>query len=326
MRRLGRARFRQSHVGFIGAAAGGILVALTHGLLCFVFRAEQVVSGVVLNILVLGLTTFGIGPVFGADLGRAAPTLQPISIPFLSDLPIVGRALFAQTPTVYLAFLLVPATWWLINRTTFGLALQAVGEAPAAGLSMGINVRRLRWFALIACGALAGIGGSQLTLAGLGTFTQNVTAGRGFIALAAVIFGSWRPFGTLLAVLLFTLVEAIQVRAQAFGIHLPYQFLVMAPYVGDCSGARRLRRPLSAAARARHQRLTGVLGFKVLEVLRPVHEALDPPAEQNVTQDLRGGRSVVAGLLQLRQHGRFLRVQINRHLRVRIGTLVNSGI
>jgi general nucleoside transport system permease protein len=217
-------------VGFIGAAAGGILVALTHGLLCFVFRAEQVVSGVVLNILVLGLTTFGIGPVFGANLGRAAPTLQPISIPFLSDLPIVGRALFAQTPTVYLAFLLVPATWWLLNRTTFGLALQAVGEAPAAGLSMGINVCRLRWLALIACGALAGIGGSQLTLAGLGTFTQNVTAGRGFIALAAVIFGSWRPFGTLLAVLLFTLVDAIQVRAQAFGIHLPYQFLVMAPY------------------------------------------------------------------------------------------------
>jgi general nucleoside transport system permease protein len=218
-------------IGFIGAALGGIIVAVTHGLLCFVFRAEQVVSGVVLNILVLGLTTFGIGPIFGADLGRAGPTLQPIYIPYLSDLPILGRTLFAQTPTVYLAFLLVPATWWLINRTTFGLALQAVGEAPAAGLSMGIKVHRMRWFALIACGALAGIGGSQLTLAGLGTFTQNVTAGRGFIALAAVIFGSWRPLGTLLAVLLFTLVEAIQVRAQALGIRLPYQFLVMAPYV-----------------------------------------------------------------------------------------------
>jgi ABC-type uncharacterized transport system permease subunit len=218
-------------VGFIGAAIGGITVALVHGLLCFVFRAEQVVSGVVLNILVLGLTTFGIGPIFGADLGRAAPTLEPISIPFLSSIPIIGRALFSQTLTVYLAFLLVPAVWWLINRTTLGLALQAVGEAPAAGLSMGIKVRRLRWLALVACGALAGVGGSQLTLAGLGTFTQNVTAGRGFIALAAVIFGSWRPVGTLVAVLLFTLVEAIQVRAQALGVHLPYQFLVMAPYV-----------------------------------------------------------------------------------------------
>jgi ABC-type uncharacterized transport system permease subunit len=217
--------------GFVGAALGGTLVALAHGVLCLVFRAEQVVSGVVLNILVLGLTTFGIVPVFGTDLGRAAPTLSPISIPYFSELPIVGRVLFSQTPTVYLAFLLAPATWYLFNRTTFGLALRAVGEAPAAGLSMGIKIRRLRWIALMACGALAGVGGSQLTLAGLGTFTQNVTAGRGFIALAAVIFGSWRPFGTLLAVLLFTFVEAIQVRAQAFGIRLPYQFLVMAPYV-----------------------------------------------------------------------------------------------
>jgi general nucleoside transport system permease protein len=217
--------------GFVGAALGGTLVALAHGVLCLVFRAEQVVSGVVLNILVLGLTTFGIVPVFGTDLGRTAPTLSPISIPYFSELPIVGRVLFSQTPTVYLAFLLAPATWYIFNRTTFGLALRAVGEAPAAGLSMGIKIRRLRWIALMACGALAGVGGSQLTLAGLGTFTQNVTAGRGFIALAAVIFGSWRPFGTLLAVLLFTFVEAIQVRAQAFGIRLPYQFLVMAPYV-----------------------------------------------------------------------------------------------
>ena len=98
-------------------------------------------------------------------------------------------------------------------------------------MSMGIKVNRVRWLALTVCGALAGIGGSQLTLAGLGAFTQNVTAGSGFIALAAVIFGGWKPLGTLAAVLLFTLVEAIQVRAQALGIHLPYQFLLMAPYV-----------------------------------------------------------------------------------------------
>jgi general nucleoside transport system permease protein len=99
--------------GFIAAALGGALVAVAHGILCLVFRAEQVVSGVILNILVLGLTTFGIGPVFGADLGRSAPTLNLISFPYLSELPIVGRVLFSQTPTVYLAFLLVPATWYL---------------------------------------------------------------------------------------------------------------------------------------------------------------------------------------------------------------------
>jgi ABC-type uncharacterized transport system permease subunit len=218
-------------IGFAGAALGGMIVAALHGVLCLVLRADQVVSGVVLNILVLGLTTFGIGAVFGGDLGNAAPTLSPVPIPFLSDIPVVGRALFTHTVTVYIALLLVPAVWWLFNRTTFGLALQAAGEAPAAATSMGIRLRKVRWIALLACGALAGIGGGQLTLAGLGTFTQNVTAGRGFIALAAVVFGRWTPAGTLVAVLLFTFVEAIQVRAQLLGIGLPYQFLVMAPYV-----------------------------------------------------------------------------------------------
>jgi general nucleoside transport system permease protein len=218
-------------LGFAGAAVGGAMVALAHGVLCFVFRAEQVVSGVVLNILVLGLTTFGIGSIFGSNLGRSTPTLQPILIPYLSGIPVIGRVLFSHTITVYLAFVLVAAAWWLIYRTRLGLALQAAGEAPAAALSMGVKVRRLRWLALLTCGLLAGIGGGQLTLAGLGTFTQNVTAGRGFIALAAVIFGGWWPAGTLGAVLLFTLAEAIEVRAQALGIHLPYQFLIMAPYV-----------------------------------------------------------------------------------------------
>ena len=217
-------------VGFIGAALGGVLVAFAHGILCFVFRAEQVVSGVVLNIFVLGLTTFGMGPIFGSNFGRATPTLSPLVFPYLSSMPIVGRLLFSYTATVYVAFLLVPAAWWLINRTKIGLALQAAGEAPEAATSMGIKVYRVRWLALTLCGALAGIGGSQLTLAGLGAFTQNVTAGSGFIALAAVIFGGWKPLGTLAAVLLFTLVQAIQVRAQALGIHLPYQFLLMAPY------------------------------------------------------------------------------------------------
>ncbi len=218
-------------LGFAAAALAGVAVALIHGVLCIVFRAEQVVSGVVLNIFVLGLTTFAIGPVFAGNLGNAAPTLQPLPIPLLSDIPVLGRALFSHNLMVYAALLLVPAMWFFIYRTTAGLAVQAAGEAPAAAASMGVNVRRVRWLALIACGALAGIGGGQLTLAGLGTFTQNVTAGRGFVALAAVVFGRWRPLGTLMAVLLFTFVEAIQARAQVLGIRVPYQFLVMAPYL-----------------------------------------------------------------------------------------------
>jgi len=218
-------------LGFLAGALGGVAVAIIHGALCFLARAEQVVSGVVLNIFVLGLTTFCIGPVFGTAAGHPGPTLSAVPIPLLADIPVVGRILFNQTLGVYGSFLAVAAVWWLMARTTTGLAVKASGEVPTAAASMGIDVRRLRWMALITCGALAGIGGAQLTLSGLGTFTQNVTAGRGFVALAAVVFGGWRPAGTLVAVLLFTLVEAAQVNAQVNGIRLPYQLLVMAPYL-----------------------------------------------------------------------------------------------
>jgi simple sugar transport system permease protein len=240
--------------GFAGGALGGVLVAATHGMLCFVFKAEQVVSGIVLNILVLGLTTYALGPVFGANAGLAVPTLPTVPLPYLSDIPVFGAALFDQNVMVYLALLLVLAVWWLLARTTFGLALHAAGEKPSAALSMGVNVGRLRWMAVLACGALAGIGGAQLTLAGLGTFTQNVTAGRGFVALAAVVFGRWKPAGTLVAVLLFTLTEAVQVRAQLLGIKIPYQFLVMAPYVVTI---------IALAAFVRRTRAPGSLGVNL---------------------------------------------------------------
>jgi simple sugar transport system permease protein len=217
--------------GFVGAALAGVLIAAIHGVLCIALRAEQVVSGVALNILVLGATTYGVGAVFGSNVSRSVETLTALPIPFLSDLPLVGRVVFDQTATTYIAFLLVPLIWWAINRTVVGLALQATGEQATAAMSMGINIRLVRWTALLTCGALAGIGGGQLTLAGLGTFTQNVTAGRGFIALAAVVFGRWTPSGAMVAILLFTIIEALQVRAQILGINLPYQFLVMAPYL-----------------------------------------------------------------------------------------------
>lgn len=218
-------------IGFVGGAAAGLMLALLHAVLCFVCKAEQVVSGIVLNIFALGLTTFALKPVFGPSAAVAAPTLGNLSIPYLADLPVVGPILFDQNAMVYVAFATVAAIWWFLTRTTAGLALQASGEAPSAAVSMGINVPRVRWMAVLTCGATAGIGGAQLTLAGLGAFTQNVTAGRGFVALAAVVFGRWMPAGTLLAILLFTITEALQVRAQLVGIAVPYQFLVMAPYV-----------------------------------------------------------------------------------------------
>lgn len=218
-------------VGFIAAAAGGALVAAVHGVTCLVFRANQVVSGVVVNVLVLGLTTFGLSAVFQGNLSRTVATLRTVRIPLLSDIPVVGPAFFDQNVGVYAALLSVPVIAIALNRTALGLALKSVGERPSAAESLGVRVNALRWGALAFCGVMAGLGGAQLTLAGLGAFTQNVTAGRGFIALAAVVFGRWRPVGTLLAVLLFAIADAFQIRAQALGIHVPYQILAMLPYL-----------------------------------------------------------------------------------------------
>ena len=150
---------------------------------------------------------------------------------------------------VYAAFAAIPAVWWMLNRTTTGLQLDAAGERPEAAESLGVSVPRVRWAALLACGCLAGIGGGQLALAGVGFFTQNMTAGRGFIALAAVIFGRWRPLGTAVAVLLFAVADAVQIRAQALGIDIPSQFLVMLPYVVTLvalTGLLRRMRPPAA--------------------------------------------------------------------------------
>jgi simple sugar transport system permease protein len=235
-------------VGYLAAAAGGMLVAAIHGVTCLVFRANQVVSGVVLNVLILGLTTFGIAVVFGSSLSRSVTTLPALRIPLLADIPVAGPALFDQNIGVYAAFALVPLLAWVLRRTPVGLALRAVGERPASAASLGVRVSAVRWGALLFCGLAAGIAGAQLTLAGLGAFTQNVTAGRGFIALAAVVFGRWRPLGTMVAVLLFATADAFQIRAQALGIHVPYQLLAMLPYLVTVIALAGLVRGMRAPA------------------------------------------------------------------------------
>jgi general nucleoside transport system permease protein len=179
-----------------------------------------------------------------------------VAIPGLSDIPVLGPAVFDQGVTVYVAFLLVPAVWWLLNRTTAGLALKAAGERPTAAESLGVNVGRVRWLATLVAGLAAGIGGGQLALASIGFFTQNMTAGRGFIALAAVIFGRWKPVPTAAAVVLFAIADAFQVRAQALGIDVPYQFLVMLPYlvtlIALAGLLQRMRPPAALATNYHH--------------------------------------------------------------------------
>jgi simple sugar transport system permease protein len=218
-------------IGFAGGALAGMVLAGLHGALCFVLGANQVVSGVVLNILALGGTSFLASSVLVESLAQGSPTLEPLEIPLLSDVPVVGRILFQQDVMVYAVLVAVPVLAVLRRRSKAGLMLSAVGEHPSAAASLGVSVAAVRWAALLFCGGLAGLGGAQLVLASLGAFTEDVTAGRGFIALAAVVFGRWRPVGTLVAVLLFAAAEALQVRAQILGIDLPYQALVALPYL-----------------------------------------------------------------------------------------------
>jgi ABC-type uncharacterized transport system permease subunit len=216
--------------GYAGAALGGMLIAVVQGALSLVCEANQIVTGVVLNILVLGATTFGLSMALAGGLPRTVATVPVVSVPILRDVPVIGPALFEQNPMVYVALLLVPLTWFFLNRHPLGLALRAAGDRATAAEALGISVIRTRQLALMTCGALAGVGGGQLVLATLGAFAPNLTAGRGFIALAAVVFGGWRVLGTVGAVALFGLADTLQLRAQALGIEVPYQFLVMAPY------------------------------------------------------------------------------------------------
>ena len=217
-------------VGLFFAAAGGALFALIHGFVCFFFDVNQIVSGVVLNILALGATSWALSVVF-SSAHVSVNTFGALRIPGLSDIPIVGAALFDENWLVYVGVLLVPASWWFLNRTAAGLRVKAAGERAQAAESLGVNVIKVRMLALLGCGVLAGIGGAQLTLAGVGTFTDNITAGQGFIALAAVVFGRWKPLGTLVAVLVFAVAEAFSIRAQTLGINIPNQLLLMLPYL-----------------------------------------------------------------------------------------------
>jgi simple sugar transport system permease protein len=169
---------------------------------------------------------------FGA--GGAAltlPTLPPLRIPVLADIPWVGTALFAQAPTAYLAYALAPALWFFLYRTPRGLELRACGENPDAAQAAGVRVRRVRLAATLFGGALAGLAGAHLALAHAGTFAENMSAGRGFIAIAVVALGRWSPPLVLLAALFFGAAAALQFLLQAVGIDLPYQFFLALPYV-----------------------------------------------------------------------------------------------
>jgi simple sugar transport system permease protein len=218
-------------VGMLLAIAVGGIVGMLHAYLCVTLRVDQLVSGLAINLTVAGLTSFWSRILFNSGQAQSLPSINTIGIPFLQDIPIIGFLIFNQDPLVYLLFLLVPLSTYLLFRTSLGLSLRAVGEYPRAADTAGVSVVLVRYIAVTISGCLAALGGAYLSLVHVKFFVEDMSAGKGFIALAALIFGRWHPVSTVLACLLFGATEALQLRIQAFNLNIPYQFLVMLPYI-----------------------------------------------------------------------------------------------
>ena len=223
--------------GLLLAMIAGILVALILAFMSVTIGANQMVSSVALNIGALGLSSMLYATVFsGGEEGIVQDVIQVASlsewrIPLLADIPFIGPILFDQLPLVYLAFLLVPVVWFVLYRTTWGLKIRAVGEHPHAADTVGISVIKIRYMTLLFTGASSGLAGAFLSIGQLNSFQENMSAGRGFIAYTAIVFGKWEPVGILLGTLLFGVADALQLRIQALNLNVPYQFLVASPYV-----------------------------------------------------------------------------------------------
>ncbi len=219
-------------LGILAGACGGILVNMIYAYCTISLCAEQIVYGMAVNIFAPAVASFIYRIYFGVSSTLAQGSLmKTIAVPGLKNIPFLGKLLFDQTPMVYFAYLMVAVTAVFFNRTKAGLNYKAVGEYPKAAETLGINVIRQKYMACIICGALAGIGGAYLTTCYVNTYSDGVVAGRGFIALSAVIFGRWSSGGVLLACLLFGFCDALQLRLQIMSTSTPYQLFQMIPYV-----------------------------------------------------------------------------------------------
>lgn len=219
--------------GLIAAIVAGMVVAVVLGVFAITYKVDQVIVGVVLNVLVIGLTSFFYSEVLVPNAERLNDTerFRPIAIPVLSDVPILGPALFRQSLLVYLAYIAVPLVWFALYRTRWGLRLRAVGEHPKAADTVGIKVELTRYRALLIAGAVVGLGGAFYTVVSVSSFGKEMTAGAGFIALAAVIFGKWDPVRAALAALLFGFAANLKDMLSLVGAPVPSQFMLMLPYV-----------------------------------------------------------------------------------------------
>jgi ABC-type uncharacterized transport system permease subunit len=216
-------------LGLLAAILVGAVMGLVMGFISVTLQAEQGISGIGIYLFGLGMSDL----LFQKTIGTVETVrgFQPIHIPFFSELPVVGEVLFQQNMLVYLAFLLVPIAWFVLNKTTLGLKIRAVGENPEAADSLGVSVKGVRYFTCILGGILSGVAGASLSIALLNVFQQNLTSGQGFIAVALVYFGGWRPLGVMLGSLLFSMVNSLQLWVQVLGIPIPSDIAIMMPYV-----------------------------------------------------------------------------------------------
>lgn len=218
--------------GILCGALAGILINLIYAFATISLCANQIVYGMAINILAPALASFVYRISFGAGNSLTQIELmKAVEIPILSTLPVFGELIFNQTPMVYLAFLAVLFTGVFFNKTKAGLNYKSVGEYPKAAATLGINVIGIKYISCIICGALSGIGGAYLTTCYSTTYTEGIVSGRGFIALAAVIFGRWTGAGVMYACLFFGLCDAIQIRLQVSSVGVQYQFFQMIPYI-----------------------------------------------------------------------------------------------
>ena len=220
-------------IGLIFAPIAGMLVSFLLAFFAIKYQVDQVILGFVLNVLVIGLTGYIYSKLLvpHGDVWNTGPTFERISIPLLAKLPIIGPILFNQTIIVYLMYLIVAAIQFALFKTRWGLRTRAIGELPIAADSVGIDVNRLRYKNVLLAGLVAGIGGSYFTLGAVGSFTKEMTAGAGFIALACLIFGKWTPRGAVTAALFFGFTTSLQGNLSIIGVSIPSEFMLMVPYI-----------------------------------------------------------------------------------------------
>jgi len=216
-------------LGLLASLAVGALMGLAMAFISVTLHAEQGISGIGVYLFGLGLSEL----LFRTTIGTVETVsgFRPLQIPVLGSIPVLGEVFFSHNILVYGAFLLVPVAWFVLHKTTIGLNIRAVGENPEAADSLGVSVARVRYFTVTLGGALSGVAGASLSIALLNVFQQNLTNSLGFIAVALVYFGGWRPFGLLAGALIFSMLNALQVWVQTLGIPVPAEVALMMPYV-----------------------------------------------------------------------------------------------